>query len=329
MSSPGAPLRRLAGADDPAYDELLAGRPAATFFHTRAWAQIVTTAFPQLRDESGVFAIGERRFALPLFRWSRLGGLITTTHSSFPFLYGGPIPATAENWGALLDALVRRGGSWLVQGNPFAPPPTLEAQDRTGATEADETHLLVLPATVDLFWRDILTTQKRNDIRRLTKKGVRVEVSRDPAEITRVYELYRQRMAAWARRPGLVYPIALYQAMLAAEGDVARLYVARYEDHVIGGTFVCRWNGIVHYTAGYFDHQHRRLRPNVLIQERIIRDAIEERQRLYDMLPSAGLPNVAAFKESFGGVATAFPRWRQRGRLHRLLLALRGRLHRS
>ncbi|MBD3235558.1 MAG: GNAT family N-acetyltransferase [Candidatus Eisenbacteria bacterium] len=341
--SPASTLKRTCGADDPAYDALLAGREEATFFHTARWARIVAAAFPQIRDLSGVYTAGSRRFALPLFVWRRLGGLLTTTHSSFPFLYGGPIPATAENWEALCRGLQRARGSSLLLGNPFvdppgalprppqtpAPAPPRAKRARAVSLEWDETHLLVLPESVDQYWSDLLTPRKRNDIRRLTKKGVRIERSREPGDVAAVYELYRRRMAAWDRPPGLVYPPAFYRAMLDAGEEDVRLYVARFEEHLIGGTFVCRWNGIVHYNAGYFDDAHRRLRPNVLIQERIIRDAISDGQRLYDMLPSAGLPNVVAFKESFGAVARPFPRWRKRGPGHRLLRGVRDRLRRG
>lgn len=307
------------------YDTLLAGRAEATFFHTRAWARIVTQAFPALQDCSRIAVRDGERFALPLFRWRRLGGLLRTTHSSFPFLYGGPIPATQRGWEAFWEHVARLGASFTVLGNPFAPADGTQAAAAPAATGPETTHLLRLPPSVEQYWSEVLTSRKRNDIRRLTRKGVAIERSRDPADIAAVYALYRRRMESWDRRPGLVYPLALYRAMVAAGSDAVRLYIARFEGRLIGGTFVVRHNGIVHYNAGYFDDGARRLRPNVLIQERIIRDAIEAGYRCYDFLPSAGLENVAAFKESFGGVATAFPRWEQVGRTQRWVRHLRKR----
>jgi hypothetical protein len=330
-------VEREAGCDAERYAAILAAHPEATFFHTRTWARIVTTGFPQLEDCSAIFRIDGRPYALPLFCWKRIGGLVTTAHSSFPFLYGGPIPAEPEAWGVLLDVLSRRPGSLIVLGNPFAPqpPPDQEAPVESPpptpsplAVDTEITHLLRLPDSVDEYWSETLTSQKRNDIRRLTKKGVTVDLSTDDADVVQVYRLYQQRMATWGKRPGLVYPLAFYRAMLAHGGGAVRLYVARFEDQLIGGTFVCRWNRIAHYNAGYFDHERRSLRPNVLIQERIIRDAIEDGFRIYDMLPSAGLKSVEAFKESFGGVRTPFPRWKKLSGLHRLVFGLRGALER-
>jgi CelD/BcsL family acetyltransferase involved in cellulose biosynthesis len=254
--------------------------------------------------------------------------LLATRHSSFPFLYGGPVPATAEAWQAAAACLARRPGSVVLIGNPFAPaaeepgPPA----DLPGglAREWETTHLLALPETAERYWDEVLDTRKRNDIRRLTRKGVTVEISRDDSDVQAVYGLYLKRMATWERRPGLVYPLALYRQELALGGDAVALYVARFEGRVIGGTFVCRWNGIWHYQAGYFDHDAASLRPNVLVQERIIRDAITAGARLYDMLPSAGIASVEEFKESFGGVRTRFARWNKRGLAHRLAARLSG-----
>jgi hypothetical protein len=316
----------MPGLDETRYARLIEGAPEATFFHTRGWARIVAAAFPQLADETRVLSTAGTEHALPLFAWRRLGGVLVTRHSSFPFLYGGPVPSTPAAWRAAADLLAGRPGSVVLIGNPFAPagagpgedPPPLGGQ----AAGWETTHLLELPATVERFWDEVLDTRKRNDIRRLTRKGVVVETSRSDEDIRGVYALYQKRMATWQQRPGLVYPLALYQQELALGGDAVELYVARFEGRLIGGTFVCRWNGLWHYQAGYFDHDAANLRPNVLVQERIIRDAILAGARVYDMLPSAGIASVEEFKESFGGVRTRFARWEKRGLTHRLAARL-------
>jgi CelD/BcsL family acetyltransferase involved in cellulose biosynthesis len=326
----------MAGLSEERYAQLIAGAPEATFFHTRVWARTVTAAFPQLVDETRTFAAAGQEHALPLFGWRRLGGLLTTRHSSFPFLYGGPVPSAPAAWQAAADLLARGPGSAVLIGNPFVlagsgpgeAPPALAGQPAGWET----THVLTLPASVERYWDEVLDTRKRNDIRRLTRKGVVVETSRSDEDVQAVYALYHKRMATWQQRPGLVYPLELYRRELALGGDAVALYVARFAGRLIGGTFICRYNGIWHYQAGYFDHDVANLRPNVLVQERIIRDAITAGARLYDMLPSAGIASVEEFKESFGGVRTRFPRWEKRGLAHRLagrLSAARSRGTRS
>lgn len=316
--------------DDSRYTALLTGRREATFFHTRTWARIVSVAFPQVQDCSRVLTVDGESFAVPLFRWRRLGGLLSTRHSSFPFLYGGPIPARPAAYGALLTRLARGGDAWVVIGNPLAGPTVCGATDLARAPGGapltptpETTHLLRLPSSIDEYWEKVLSSRKRNDIRRLTQKGVAIELSREADDVRRVHQLYRQRMTTWAQRPGLIFPLAFYRAMVDLGGAAVRLYVARFEGRVIGGAFITRWNGIAHYNAGYFDDAARALRPNVLIQERVIRDAIADGCHTYDMLPSAGLQPVEEFKESFGGVRTSFPRWERLGPLHRLVRGLR------
>ena len=304
--------------DEHRYGALLEGAAEATLYHTRLWAGIVTRVFPQLRDVSCIVrAANGSAAALPLFAWRRAGGLLVTHHSSFPFIYGGPIPATPATWEAACEKVRACGGSHVLNGNPFATVVP-------NAPASDITHILKLPDSPEAYWSEVLTTRKRNDIRRLTKKGVTIARSTEDADVRAVYDLYLKRMGTWKVRPNLIYPLALFQTMARAP-EAVRLYVARFEGRLIGGTFICRHNGIVHYQSGYFDHDARTLRPNVLVQERIIRDAIEEGFRLYDMLPSAGLASVEEFKESFGGVRTPFPRWEKTGRRHRLAARIRRR----
>ncbi|MBD3337237.1 MAG: GNAT family N-acetyltransferase [Candidatus Eisenbacteria bacterium] len=297
------------------WDAHLERHPEATIFHTRIWSRVVRRAFPQIRDVS-LWRAGDDAAALPLYEWRRGRGLVRHLHSSFPFLYGGPVPWPAgggwKAWGPAVDGAA---GATLIA-NPFArraaPPERVPAGWRL---EEDRTHLLRLPETPEEFWESILTTQKRNDIRRLTRKGVTVELAADPAAVDRVHALYLQRVASWTERPGMVYPPAYFHAMAELGGAAVRLYVVLHEERIIGGTFIARWGDKVHYVAGYFDHEARKLRPNVVVQDRIIRDAIAGGFALYDMLPSAGLRNVEVFKESFGSQPVSFWRLERRGRL--------------
>lgn len=311
-------------SDYTGWDEHLRRQPEATFYHTRLWASILGEAFPALQDESRWIETENGRAAVPLFTWRRFGGLVRTVHSSFPFLYGGPVPRLLGGRDLLPDLLAELGASSasaVIVANPFArancsPPPTVRLSE-------EATHLLRLPGTVEEFWDRILTTSKRNDVRRLTKKGVTVRRGGTEEEIGSVYRFYRESFARWGQRPRFVYPEALYHAMVRLGGDHVRFYVAEYEGKIIGGAFIPRWGDHAHYHAGYFDHTSRALRPNVLIQEQIIREAIEDGFTNYDFLPSGGNQGVETFKESFGGVRTSITRYEHRSLAHRLLAALR------
>lgn len=329
--------------EDAAWDSHLARFPEATFYHTRTWARIVTRAFPGLEDRSRWLDIGRGRVALPLYGWRRLGGLLTTLQSGFPFLYGGPIPRLVSDRDAVPDvvrSLSRGGESFLVIPSPFGATPGGEGPDgrtdlaedpagwetpRRVQVESDSTQAFRLPSRFEEYWEKTLTTAKRNDVRRLAKKGVSIRRGQGRDDIAAVYRFYRASFSRWGGRPGFVYPEEMYHAMVDLGGENVRLYLAEFEGKIVGGAFVLRWNGRAHYHAGYFDHDARALRPNVLLQERIIRDAIEDGLTEYDMLPSGGNVGVEAFKESFGAVRLPMRRLRYQAPLHRIVDSIRGR----
>jgi hypothetical protein len=325
------------GWSDEEWDGLLERTPEATIFHTRLWARMILASFPSLRDLSTWYETPSGPMLLPLFAWQRAGGLISTLHSSFPFLYGGPIPAReAGGIERTLELLSRRRhglASLRWTGNPFAPsapdpatPPAARAEQPSGLLlREDTTHLLRLPAGEDGFWDKVLTTAKRNDVRRLGKKGVLVEECRDAGGVASIYQLYLDSFARWGGRPGIIYPPEYSQTRVRLGGKAARLMVARHEGRILGGTFLLHWNRKVHYLAGYFDPEARALRPNVLIQVESILQAIRDGCEMYDFLPSGGHTSVETFKESFGGVRTLFPVYERVGWLHRVLGSLHKR----
>jgi len=320
---------------DEDWDERLARAPEATYFHTRAWAKLVTSTFPHCRDLGHRWIDPESgsEHLVPLFEWRRFP-LLATHHSSFPFLYGGAIPASDPAQAPVLPRLAKRlargDRSMRITGNPFEqlalsmePIGALDPElERAGyEIRFDTTHVRTLPESDAAFWEEELTPARRNDVRRITKKGVVIEETRSLEDADAVYRLYLGSFARWGGRPGFVHPPAFYRAL--ANDAAIRFTVARHEGRILGGTFTVRWNAKVHYLAGYFDPEARSLRPNVLLQIESIRSAIAGGFRWYDFLPSGGIAAVEEFKEGFGGAPLPFPILERRGRLHRLAARLR------
>jgi hypothetical protein len=342
----GRPAPPASRDDESGWDAFVAAHPAGTIFHSRTWARIVLAAFPGLRDASLVTSIDGTAGVLPVFTWSRAGGLLRTLHSSFPFVYGGPVPARDAGGADLAPRLLARLGrplcSWRITGNPFIaasrenldplaadPGPATPADLAPGAEDRslpppgftvreDATHLMALPDTEEAYWDGVLTTAQRNDWRRLARKGVTVEETRAERDADAVYGLYRASFAHWGGEPRFVHPRGFYRALLAHGGDAVRLTVVRHEGRLAGGCFVLRWNGKAHYLAGYFDREARALRPAALLQVESILRAIRDGYRWYDFLPSGGHLPVEEFKAGLGGRRAPFPVWTRRGGLHRL-----------
>ncbi|MCC7142680.1 MAG: GNAT family N-acetyltransferase [Candidatus Eisenbacteria bacterium] len=310
------------------WDDALSAHDEATLFHTRCWARFVTGIFPRLEDRSREIEHRGMTRHLPLFAWRRAGGLLTTLHSSFPFLYGGPIPAAGieATDAARLAGLGGHSLRWTT--NPFAAPEASHpAEAPNGRVERtpDATHLLELPATEAQYWDEVLSTGKRNDVRRLGKKGVVIEESRAPEDVDAVYALYLASFARWGGRPRFVYPPEFYRGLVSELGGVTRFTVARHEGRLLGGAFTLRAFDKVHYLAGYFDPEERTLRPNVLLQIESIQAAIRAGARWYDFLPSGGHASVEEFKEGLGGQRVQFEIWETRGALHALLERFRAK----
>lgn len=328
-------VRVLDGWSDAEWDEEARRHPEATVFHTRAWARISSRSFSRLRDASVWLEVdspaGRSRHLLPLHEWRRARGLVTTAHSSFPHLYGGPVPSHGAGSAPVLPAVLAwlgaRRGTTLLTGNPLAIA-THGAEIGAGSAAGWEagtlrTHFRSLPATAAEFWDGELRTQRRNDVRRLTKRGVTVEESRSPEDVRAFYQLYLASFARWGGRPAFLHPEALYQNLIQLGGPSVRFTVARFEGRVLGGTFTLRHGLAVHYFAGYFDAEAKALRPNVLLQVDSIARAIADGFRYYDFLPSGGNAAVEQFKEGFGGKALELPVWARRSRRHRLIARLR------
>ena len=363
----------LRGWSDSDWDDEVRRSPEGTMFHTRLWSRICVASFPELRDRSLWVEVttdaGSSRHQLPLLEWRRGAGLVNTVHSSFPFLYGGPLPLRGAGGRVvlpeILEFLETVRGTVLVTSNPLAERPfdrlPSAADDATGrrdaAARADAadgiraeqgrapppavssgmvpsanweqgeltTHLRTLPETESAFWDDELPPRRRNDVRRLTKKGVSIEESQNPDDVSAVYRLYRASFERWGGAPAFVHPELFYQNLVSrGQGDV-RFSVARFEGAVIGGVFALRFGRAVHYFAGYMDSEAKALRPNVLLQVDSILHGIRDRYAFYDFLPSGGNEPVEQFKEGFGGVRYSLPVFTRRSLAHRLLARARGR----
>lgn len=338
---PDAGILIRTGWNDDDWDRAAAASPEAAYFHTRAWARIVLASFPALRDRSLWFDTPAGPALFPLFAWSRLGGMMTTLHSTFPFLYGGPVGPGIRCVDDVLRRVVGHCGrlsSLRLHGNPFADrtpralPVTDGAHGDASAGRAhipglttgeDHTNCMPVPATEEEYWESVLEARRRNDIRRLLRKGVVVEESRDPADMATVYGFYLESFERWGGRPAMVYPPAFYRNLINLGGQESRFLIARFEGRILGGSYFVSWNGKTHYLAGYFDHDARALSPLALIQVGAVGRAILEKDLIYDFLPSGGHQAVEAFKQGLGGKPVAFPVYERTGALHRAAGLLR------
>src|SRR5581483_8229014 len=152
----------------------------ATFFHTPMWSELVTRAFPDLRDATRQATLPNGvRVVVPLVEVARrLGGRLTMAHSTAFGCYGGPIadgpidePARDRvHRSALASGIVDLE---LTQ-NPFAPfgAPRFRAKD----TREDFTDVLSLAGGISSVVARF-TSERRREIKKGRESGVRTRVA--------------------------------------------------------------------------------------------------------------------------------------------------------
>ncbi|MEZ4648935.1 MAG: GNAT family N-acetyltransferase [Candidatus Eisenbacteria bacterium] len=139
-------VRILEGWNDADWDAEVERQAEGTIFHTRLWARITTESFPELRDRSSWVEVttdaGSSRHLLPLLEWRRGGGLVTTVHSSFPFIYGGPLPLRGAGGRIVLPEVLEHletlRGAVQVTGNPLMSAVRPARRGRDPRSRADD-----------------------------------------------------------------------------------------------------------------------------------------------------------------------------------------------
>jgi hypothetical protein len=295
----------------------------ASFFHTPAWRSLVIEAFPGVADRStGVELPGGARAVLPVFEVARLlRDRFVALESSYAGCYGGLISdrplAAAESRAAWRAALAfPRIASVRVTGDPLAA----DAGPALAPAAPDATSLLDLAPGWDRV-RSGFSEGHRRAIRRAAENGLTVAPAAGPDDVRAYYDVYRDSLRRWAGRATNDYPWSLFESGMRAgerHREAMTLWLCRHEGRVVAGAWVFRWNGRAIYWHGASLTSALELNPGHLLHAEIIRDACARGTAWYDFNPSGGHAGVLRFKEGFGAVARAVPRWAAEGRLYRV-----------
>lgn len=120
----------------------------------------------------------------------------------------------------------------------------------------------------------------RYNIRVAEKKGVTVRWSRDVKDVEKFYEL--SEITATRDKISL-RSLDYYKRMLEAYGeDYLRIYIAEHEGEALSGAIALNYGGKLFYIYGASSNEKRNLMPNYLMQQTMIRWAIETGCAEYD-----------------------------------------------
>jgi len=143
------------------------------------------------------------------------------------------------------------------------------------------------------------SSKTRYNVRLAQKKGVTVRWSRDEADLKTFYEL----MKVTAKRDDIAIRVySYYKDILETYGEKARIYLAEYEGKALSGALTVKYGDKVSYFYGASSNENRNVMPNYLMQQTMIKWAIESGCNEYDfggVFSTNKEEGIYRFKEGF------------------------------
>jgi hypothetical protein len=192
-----------------AWDSLLAAASSATFFQTRAWAELLSRTFPGWRSDPILIEFSDgNRMVLPMMRHRRTG----YRECTLPHVYGGPVflhPPTAAHLEAAAAA-PRWFPDITVIDNPFAP----YRRDQQGlARWRLETTATDLAPGFDALWKRFRETHRRH-YKSALKQGVTIALAGSLDDVDAYFSIYADSLRRWGDGAIGFYPRRLFRNML-------------------------------------------------------------------------------------------------------------------
>jgi len=293
-------IARVRSAGDAEWDAVWLASEHATYFHSRAWAEIwADHRRGDLRPAPRVVEFSDGRSALlPLCEERPRGRGPRRYRSSPAGCYGGWISEDAlgkEHAERLLAYLVDEvaGLAWRV--SPWDP---LAAGLSAGVGEREHTRALRLEAGFEHLERRF-ASGARWGARRATREGLQVGIATAPEDWRAYYAAYGDALARWGDRASSRYDWDLFARIRARDRENARLWVARLRGEVIAGGLVLYAPHHAAWWHGAALESHLRKQPMHLLLHAMIRDACEQGLGVFDMGPSHSHRGVEEFKAAY------------------------------
>jgi len=289
---------RAATAEE--WDEHWLACPTATYFQSRAWAEIWAAYQPgELIPDARLVRFADGREAvLPLSRQPVLGGLVDRWWCSPRTTYGGCLSAEAldaEHLQTICAWVRRRLGCVTWRMNPFAAPPpdVSEGWER----EPDETLALALGRRYDELY-DACAHGHRRAARKARHEGVVVRAATAHDDWLAYRAAYDDSRRRWGEGEG--HAGALFDEFERRAGDWCRLWVAEAGGEVLGG-LLCLYapRHVACWHSAVFERALLR-HPMPLVFLTALEDACARGADWFDFNPSRGLVGVEEFKRRFG-----------------------------
>jgi CelD/BcsL family acetyltransferase involved in cellulose biosynthesis len=282
-----------------AYDAHVAGAPAASVYHTRAWLAFLGAEFSVLpRTLVAVGTGGEIVGALPLAERRRLLG---RSLESLPFSHRVP-PLGAPEVAAELVAAARRLA--LAEKLPLVLRGVGEENAIPARFVNTSLDLAADEAGLLKHIREATQQQLRQALRN-EAMSLRLATRREDFAAMDAVMAENRRMLGSA-----TYRVGFFETLSRKMGPALRMELCEADGKVIAMfvSSVHSREAIYHYGASSADPATRRLRPNNLLCWSALRHAVASGARRFDFgtsLPSQ--EGLVRFKEGWGGLTAPLP----------------------
>ncbi len=305
----------------------------ATFFHTPLWSELITRAFPALRNATRYETLANGvRVVFPLVEVDRrLHGRSMVAHSSGFGYYGGPIadgPLDERALGRVYrDALRGRIGDLEVFQNPLAPFPP--PRPRTARVQEDFTDMVSLeggPSRV----MERFDGERRRLVKKGKASGVRSRIATTKDDYRSYFATYQDSLNRWGE--GLVgepVPWNLFEACHDLAGRHPahlKLWLAEQDGETLSGIVCLYWNRHVSCWHAAGSARGRESFALFVLMADAMEEACDSGFSWFDLHGSGGLEGVAWYKSRFGGERKPLVRVRYQTPLVRFAGTARNRL---
>lgn len=283
-----------------------------SFFQTPRWSAILQSVSTGVQSYTHWFRFSDGREAvLPLFslpkRWgiSKLESLPWGTYGD---LIGGR-PFSMEHRAAAVSRLLSlRRPVCDITLPPDDAYEEIKSSSRKAETRFLSTHILPLCHSFEETWEKQFHARNRTAIRRAREKGIEVTWSNGEEAVAAIKALYEEAVKRWKGVETL--PLSLFDVLLHAPGEEARIWLARLGSRVLTADAMFYGRGEAQYFASASDPQYAKYGSSKLVMSEIIRDACTRGYSIFNFGASGGLEGVEQFKEAFGGQQKTYLRLR-------------------
>jgi hypothetical protein len=312
-------IARVRPAADAEWDAAWLACDEATWFHSRAWAEIWAGYRPgEIAPAPRVVEFSDGRSALlPLCEERVRGG--RRLRASPAGTYGGWLagePLEKAHAALLLAHLLALPGlSWRVC------PWDAHAVELTAGMGEPETTRALRPEAGFAVLERRYSNGARWGARRARREGLEVGVAVDLDDWRAYYELYRESLARWGESATSRYAWDLFAEIRLRDPENARLWVARLGREIVAGALVFYAHRHAAWWHASVASAHFSKQPMHLLLHELIRDACEQGLAILDLGSSHSHAGVEKFKAGYAGerfecpmIRTGERGWRARAR---------------